>query len=144
MYMQGRPAGRPALHFVNSANRNSPLNSPLTIRHGYRHHHPPPVIPAVGLENLLGWEFSHENLLKFIRKLFRWLGSGENSLTSAPGAGQAGAKTRQNGGFGLAQKATPKGAKIGPKWSPELSPIWVPKWDPKRSPFRGLESSKTL
>ena len=36
-----------------------------------------------------------------------------------PGAGQAGPKTRQNGGFGLAQKGPHKGAKMGPKMKPK-------------------------
>ena len=52
--------------------------------------------------------------------------------------GQAGPKTRQNGGLGLAQKGSPKGAKMVPKMTTKRAP----KWHQTQSFFGGRESPK--
>ena len=59
-----------------------------------------------------------------------------------PGAGQIGPKTRQNGGFGLAQKGTPKGAKWVPKMEPKWARIWLPKGTQNGALFGGRKAPK--
>ncbi len=100
--------------------------------------------PGQGLKILLGESFRRRLFRTFPRTFLSQMDAGEDFLTPAPGAGQAGPKTRQNGGFGLAQKGPHNGAKMEPKMEPKWSQIWPQKGAQNRALLGGRKAPKPL